>query len=62
MFCGDLNGKEIQKREDIYTHTHIYMCVCVCVCVSQAMNTIYFLNFQIFKMKIVKACISENCN
>ena len=24
ILFGDLTGKEIQKREDIYTHTHIY--------------------------------------
>ena len=22
VFCGDLNGKEIQKRGDIYTHIY----------------------------------------
>ena len=23
MLCGDLNGKEIQKRRDTHTHTHM---------------------------------------
>ena len=25
ILFGDLTGKEIQKREDIYIHTHTYM-------------------------------------
>ena len=29
--CRDLNGKEIQKRGDIYIYIYIYMCVCVCI-------------------------------
>ena len=26
MLCGDLNGKEIQKRGDI--------CICICICID----------------------------
>ena len=25
MLCDDLNGKEIQKRGDIYIHIYVYM-------------------------------------
>ena len=42
MFCGNLNGKEIQKRGDIciYIHMDIYMDIYICIHIADSLGCI----------------------
>ena len=42
MLCGDLNGKGIQKRGDMYIH------ICICICTAESLGCTVEVTQQLY--------------